>query len=114
MPLRHRRGRSDGLFTPPSLKGTIIYPSNAGGPTGAGCQFRSRARHRYVNTNKFHASGEVGSRQWTCKAARRADPHAEFGRNVGGTFRGEPQDLLSHSACPQSAALGELHAIGHA
>ena len=45
--------RSGPMFTPPSLRGTIIMPGNLGGATWSGASFDSATGILYVNSNNF-------------------------------------------------------------
>jgi quinoprotein glucose dehydrogenase len=45
--------RSDGIFTPPSLKGSIIYPGNIGGVAWGGASVDPRHSILIANTNRF-------------------------------------------------------------
>ncbi|MEM9168028.1 MAG: pyrroloquinoline quinone-dependent dehydrogenase [Pseudomonadota bacterium] len=44
--------RSEGLFTPPSVEGTIFYPSTAGGANWGGSAFDPARRLLFVNTSR--------------------------------------------------------------
>jgi quinoprotein glucose dehydrogenase len=48
---RFRRFRSGGVFTPPSLQGTLVAPGFHGGATWAGASFDPDTGILYVNTN---------------------------------------------------------------
>ncbi|HEY2008467.1 MAG TPA: pyrroloquinoline quinone-dependent dehydrogenase [Rhizomicrobium sp.] len=103
--------RNDGIFTPPSLKGTLIYPSNVGGANWGGLSFDPVHDIAYVNTNnlvhlvKLFPTAEL-------RAAHAADPHAEFGRNTGAPFAISRKVLLSPFGMPCNAPpWGQLHAI---
>lgn len=45
--------RADGLFTPPTLKGTLIYPSNAGGANWGGAAYDESRNLLVVNMSNF-------------------------------------------------------------
>jgi quinoprotein glucose dehydrogenase len=45
--------RNDGLFTPPSLQGSIVYPGDVGGMTWSGVSFDPRRGLLITNTNRF-------------------------------------------------------------
>ncbi len=47
--------RSEGIFTPPSLRGSVQYPSAAGGPNWGGVSIDPVAGRLYVN--QMHAAG---------------------------------------------------------
>jgi len=44
--------RSEGLFTPPSLRGSIVYPFNGGGANWGGAAFDPASQLLYVNTSR--------------------------------------------------------------
>ncbi|HET7083831.1 MAG TPA: pyrroloquinoline quinone-dependent dehydrogenase [Rhizomicrobium sp.] len=103
--------RNEGLFTPVSLRGSIIYPSNAGGTNWGGLSFDPARNIVYVNTSnivnlvKLIPSADL-------QAARKADPHAEFGRNTGAPYAISRKFLLSPFGMPCNAPpWGALHAI---
>ncbi len=50
---RFRQVRSDGLFTPPSLQGTIIFPGFDGGAEWGGQAFDPESGLLYVNVNEM-------------------------------------------------------------
>jgi quinoprotein glucose dehydrogenase len=47
---RIAQARSDGIFTPPSTQGTIVFPSTAGGANWGGAAFDAQRNRLYVNT----------------------------------------------------------------
>lgn len=103
--------RNDGLFTPPSLQGTLMYPSNAGGANWGGLSFDPVHDIAYVNTNNLmHLVKLIPAAD--LHAAMRADPHAEFGRNKGAPFAISRKVLLSPFGMPCNAPpWGQLHAV---
>jgi quinoprotein glucose dehydrogenase len=103
--------RNDGLFTPPSLQGTLMYPSNAGGANWGGLSFDPVHDIAYVNTNNLmHLVKLIPAKD--LHAAMRADPHAEFGRNKGAPFAISRKVLLSPFGMPCNAPpWGQLHAV---
>jgi len=44
--------RSEGLFTPPSLQGTIVFPFNGGGANWGGAAFDPTSQTLFVNTSR--------------------------------------------------------------
>jgi quinoprotein glucose dehydrogenase len=52
---RIARYRSEGIFTPPSLQGTIEYPGNAGGPNWGGVSIDPESGVLYVNQMRVPA-----------------------------------------------------------
>jgi quinoprotein glucose dehydrogenase len=45
--------RSEGLFTPPSLQGTIVFPGNVGGLNWSGMSYDPRRALLIANTNRL-------------------------------------------------------------
>jgi quinoprotein glucose dehydrogenase len=99
------------MFTPPSLGGTIIYPSNAGGANWGGLAFDPAHDIAYVNTNNImHLVTLIPAAD--LQARRRADPHAEYGRNKGAPFAIRRVVPLSPFGMPcNPPPWGQLHAI---
>src|SRR6202023_3808150 len=48
---RIKASRSEGIFTPPSLQGTIVYPGNAGGVNWSSSAFDPQRHLLIMNTN---------------------------------------------------------------
>jgi quinoprotein glucose dehydrogenase len=48
---RIRASRSEGIFTPPSLQGTLVYPGNAGGVNWSSSSFDPQRHLLIMNTN---------------------------------------------------------------
>ncbi len=91
--------RSEGPFTPPSLRGTVIFPFTGGGANWGGGAL-DPARHLFIiNTNRLaHVvrliphGGEA--------AARAAEPKAEIGRGLGTPYAALRQVLISPLGIP--------------
>jgi quinoprotein glucose dehydrogenase len=47
------RFKSGGIFTPPTVQGTIVNPGNAGGVAWGGASWDPRRRRLFVNTNRL-------------------------------------------------------------
>jgi len=60
--------RSEGIFTPPSLQGTIVYPGNAGGVNWSSSAFDPR---RHLLIMKHQSPGHVGEVDRTRQACGR-------------------------------------------
>ncbi len=69
--------RNEGLFTPPSLQGTLLFPSFAGGMNWGGVAFHPGRRVVVVNTMRF---------PFWVRLSRRADP-------ARGNQRGTPYTM---------------------
>ncbi|HKT59901.1 MAG TPA: pyrroloquinoline quinone-dependent dehydrogenase [Gemmatimonadales bacterium] len=50
-----RSSRSEGIFTPPSLVGTVVVPGNVGGVNWGGAAYDPERRLMFVNTNRLVA-----------------------------------------------------------
>src|SRR6266404_4393145 len=48
-----KSARSEGLFTPPSLQGTIVFPGNVGGMNWSGMSYDARRGLLIANTNRI-------------------------------------------------------------
>ena len=51
--------RSEGIFTPPSLEGSIVYPGNAGGPNWGGVSIDPETQTLYVNQMHMAAVAQL-------------------------------------------------------
>jgi quinoprotein glucose dehydrogenase len=55
------RARHEGLYTPPSTQGTILYPFTGGGTNWGGARLRCRPRHRLCQCVEHDASRHADS-----------------------------------------------------
>lgn len=86
------KARREGLFTPPSLQGTLIYPFNGGGANWGGASFDARRNLLVVNmSNVAHRVTLVPSE--AVEAEREAHHDAEISPQRGAPF-GVRRDLL--------------------
>jgi quinoprotein glucose dehydrogenase len=103
--------RNEGIFTPPSLEGTLAYPGNAGGANWGGVAFDSRRQLLVVNTSNipFVISLFPGKEY----ARRRAeDPGVEIAPQLGTPYGLRREMLLSQLGLPCSPPpWGHLSAI---
>ncbi|MDQ0462686.1 quinoprotein glucose dehydrogenase [Caulobacter ginsengisoli] len=84
--------RADGLYTPPSLTGTILYPFTGGGSNWGGISFDPRRNIVFVNTSSaLHKVTLIPRNQLA--AASRAEPDAEISPNTGAPY-GMKRELL--------------------
>ena len=91
--------RSEGLFTPPSLAGTILFPFTGGGVNWAGGAFDPDRGLFVVNTSRLaHVVRLIPRADYA--AARAADPKVEIGRALGTPFAAERDVLLSPLGFP--------------
>ena len=80
--------RNEGIFTPPSLKGTLAIPGNIGGMTWSGYAFDPQRNLLISNTNNFPAKVKLIPRAEFDSAPR--DEKGEYTAQVGtpyGMFR---------------------------
>jgi quinoprotein glucose dehydrogenase len=80
--------RSEGVFTPPSLEGTILYPGNVGGSNWGGVAIDETRQILVAPSNRLATLIRLVPREQVA-AARRASPDAEFG-----VQRGTPYGML--------------------
>ena len=74
--------RSEGIFTPPSLQGSIIFPGNIGGAHWGGAAFDPARSILIVNTNRFPFVVRLMPRE-RYEEERRAHPHADLSPQAG-------------------------------
>jgi quinoprotein glucose dehydrogenase len=103
--------RHEGIYTPPSLQGTIVYPFTGGGVNWGGLAFDEERQVAFVNTsNAMHLvtlipTGEISG-------ARKADPDAEISDQRGAPYGMKRVALLSPLGLPcNPPPWGQLHAI---
>ncbi|HWX89599.1 MAG TPA: pyrroloquinoline quinone-dependent dehydrogenase [Rhizomicrobium sp.] len=103
--------RSDGLFTPPSTQGTIIYPFTGGGTNWGGLSFDAARDVVFVNTSSaMHAVTLIAAKD--IDAMRKAHPHQEISRNRGAPFGMWRRTMVSPFGIPcNPPPWGQLHAI---
>lgn len=80
--------RNSGIFTPPSLEGTILYPGNVGGSNWGGVSIDEARQLLVAPTNRLATLIQLVPRD-SVASARRASPGAEFG-----VQRGTPYGML--------------------
>ncbi|CAN5262452.1 glucose/quinate/shikimate family membrane-bound PQQ-dependent dehydrogenase [soil metagenome] len=103
--------RHEGLFTPPSTQGTILYPFTGGGVNWGGLAFDASRQVAYVNTSSaLHLVTLIPADK--VKAARAAEPDVEISYQEGAPFGMRRQVLLSKTGLPcNPPPWGQLHAI---
>jgi quinoprotein glucose dehydrogenase len=91
--------RSEGLYTPPSLKGMLEFPSTAGGINWGGGAFDPAHGLYIVNTNRLaHVIRLIPRADYA--AARAAEPKVEIGRALGTPYAALREVLLSPLGLP--------------
>jgi quinoprotein glucose dehydrogenase len=93
--------RNDGLFTPPSVRGSLIYPGNTGGLTWSGYAFDPERSLLLVNTNNLPTRARLLPRE-EFEDARRRREDGEYARQAGAPYGMFRQFLLSPSGFPCS------------
>ena len=103
--------RFDGMYTPPSTQGTLIYPFTGGGVNWGGLAFDASRQVAYVNTsNALHLVTLIPADK--VAAARRAEPKVEISPQRGAPYGMRRQALLSPLGLPcNPPPWGQLHAI---
>jgi quinoprotein glucose dehydrogenase len=103
--------RAEGLFTPPSLRGTLIYPFTGGGVNWGGLAFDAAHDIVYVNTsNAIHLVRLIPRNR--VKATRAAELKLEVGAQAGAPYGVSRKVLLSPMGLPcNPPPWGLLHAI---
>ena len=87
--------RSAGIFTPPSLQGTIIFPGNIGGVAWGGAAYNRSAGLLVVNTNRLATVVKLVPRdQWTGLVAGGAEGSVR-GAEVA-PMEGSPYVMVRH------------------
>ena len=100
--------RSEGIFTPPSLKGTAVFPGNVGGVNWGSAAYDPQRHVMIANTNRLIASVKIIPRaQYGDEVHKQQDNriYGEFGDQAGtpyGLYRSflflpvEPHAMLLH------------------
>lgn len=86
------KARSEGIFTPPSLQGTVIYPFTGGGANWGGMAFDPKRKIAVVNVNvAAHIVTLFPASEY--KGRKDVDGHAEISPQMGAPF-GMRRDLF--------------------
>jgi len=103
--------RAEGLFTPPSLQGTIIYPFTGGGSNWGGLAFDPTRDVVYVNTSSaLHLVKLIPAAR--VRATKAAELKVEVSPQEGAPYGMSRQVLLSPIGLPcNPPPWGLLHAI---
>jgi len=84
--------RYEGVFTPPSLKGTIIWPGNLGGVNWSGVSVDEKRGLLVAPTNRLAMVVRLIPRD-SLHAVAMANPDVEYGRQIGTPFAMARSDL---------------------
>jgi quinoprotein glucose dehydrogenase len=103
--------RHEGLFTPPSVQGAIVYPFTGGGANWGGLAFDPGRQIAYVNTSSaMHLVTLIPAARY--RAERSANPYLEMAPQTGAPFGVRIQTMLSSLGLPcNPTPWGQLHAI---
>jgi quinoprotein glucose dehydrogenase len=99
-----KTARSGDIFTPPSLQGTLVFPSNVGGVNWGSAAYDPQRHLLFVDTNRLPIFVKLIPRaelETTRKNASDSDRlHGEFARQTGAPYAMFRTPLLSPSGFP--------------
>jgi quinoprotein glucose dehydrogenase len=104
---RIKAARSGDIFTPPSLEGTLVFPSNVGGVNWGSSAYDVQRHLLFMDTNrlpilvKLIPQDELASARKNASDADRL--HGEFARQTGAPFAMFRTPLLAPSGLPCNA-----------
>jgi quinoprotein glucose dehydrogenase len=91
--------RYDGMFTPPSLRGSLMFPGNIGGMAWGGVAFDPKTSTIFVPYNRLAAVARLVPRADLGKAAQER-PDWEIGSQLGTPYASQRTFLLSPKGSP--------------
>jgi quinoprotein glucose dehydrogenase len=105
------KSRAEGMYTPPSLKGTLIYPFTGGGTNWGGLAFDEKHDIVYVNTSSaMHLVTLIPRAHYDAFDA--AHPNKEVSEQAGTPYGSMRDTVLSPFGIPcNPPPWGQLHAI---
>lgn len=93
--------RNEGIYTPPSLRGSLIFPGIAGGSNWGSVAFDERSQRLYVNTSRTAFVARLIPRdQFDAQKAANTDFTAEFSPQRGAPYGMTRRPLLSPFMVP--------------
>lgn len=95
--------RNEGIFTPPSLKGTLMVPGNVGGMTWSGYAFDPQRSLLVTNTNNLAAWARLIPRAKYDQPGAHDNEDADHGDQIGAPYGMARRFLQSPSDLPCSA-----------
>jgi quinoprotein glucose dehydrogenase len=102
-----KAARSGEIFTPPSLEGTLVFPSNVGGVNWGSAAYDPQRHLMFVDTNRLPIFVKLIPRSDFDAARKNATDmdrlHGEFARQTGTPFAMFRTPLLSPSGLPCNA-----------
>ena len=103
---RIKSSRSEGVFTPPSLEGTIIFPGNVGGMNWSGMSYDAKRGLLIANTNRLATWVRLIPRDEYNKLRSSGEGNrlkGEFGRQTGAPYAMYREPLLAPNGAPCNA-----------
>ncbi len=103
--------KHEGLYTPPSRKGTILYPFTGGGTNWGGLAFDARSNTVYVNTSSvMHLVTLIPKDK--VKGEKAKFPHTEISPQTGAPYGMRREVIASPLGLPcNPPPWGMLHAV---
>jgi quinoprotein glucose dehydrogenase len=102
-----KAARSGDIFTPPSLQGTLVYPSNVGGVNWGSTAYDAQRHLLFMNTNRLPIFVKLIPQAELADARKNATDadrlHGEFARQTGAPFAMFRTPLLAPSGLPCNA-----------
>jgi quinoprotein glucose dehydrogenase len=99
-----KKARSGDIFTPPSLQGTLVFPSNVGGVNWGSAAYDPQRHLLYVDTNRLPIFVKLIPRAELDEARKNVTDadrlHGEFARQTGAPYAMFRTPLLSPSGLP--------------
>ena len=99
-----KAARSGDIYTPPSLQGTLVYPSNVGGVNWGSAAYDPERHLLFVDTNRLPIFVKLIPKDELADARKNASDldrlHGEFARQTGAPFAMFRTPLLSPSGLP--------------
>jgi quinoprotein glucose dehydrogenase len=95
--------RNEGIFTPPSVKGSLMVPGNVGGMTWSGYAFDPRRSLLVTNTNNLVAWARLIPRAKYDQPRAHDSEDADHGDQIGAPYGMARRFLQSPSGLPCSA-----------
>jgi quinoprotein glucose dehydrogenase len=98
--------RSEGIFTPPTLKGSVVYPGNVGGVNWGSAAYDPQSHLMFANTNRLIAWNKLIPRsEYDAQTKTDQDNrvYGEFGEQQGSAFGLYRTFLFSPGGTPCNA-----------
>lgn len=98
-----KAARSEGVFTPPSLNGTIVFPGNVGGMNWSGMSYDAKHGLLIANTNRIATFVKLIPRDEYNRLRQAGEGNrmkGEFGRQTGTPYAMHREELVAPSGAP--------------